>query len=103
MFKINVAQNITMLNGEEAKFSGEALSFRSMLVRALTSVAEGDQFNPIESRTMRMRLADQIQAQDSIVLSLEQVLWIAPLIARAFSHPLVSYAFIKLLEDSLKE
>lgn len=103
MFKINVAQNIKLLNGEEAKFSGAALSFRDMFVRALTSIAEGDQFNPLESRVMRVRLAEQIQAQDIVILSLEQVVWIAPLIARTFSHPIVSYAFIKLLEDSLKE
>ncbi len=104
MFNIFLNTNVQNLDGSDAAFQGVVLPIRDVITRALTAVYEGDQNSSLETRMYRMRLATEVSRTDCIriKLSVTDLLVIAPLIVRAFAHPLVIASFLKAVEDSLK-
>lgn len=102
MFKINLTQTVCNLDGSEARFSDKALSLKDLLSVALIVVHEGDQTLPADTRLRRVELAKTIRVQDTVTLTLTDVIGLVPLILRNYTHPLVLATFIQALEDSVR-
>jgi len=102
MFKLKMDSTVLMVDGTEAKFPENPLTLRSVVVTALVKVAEGDQFLPVEARAYRTELATRAQRQDTLALSLADVVSLTPLIVRSFTSPLVLNTWLRMLEDSVK-
>lgn len=99
--KINITGQITNIDGSIAKYQEADLTMKAVLLKALLTLFDGDQNLPLESRAFRIALAKEVHSQDTISLTLSDVVTLSSLIARNFSHPIVLASFLEVVDAAI--
>jgi hypothetical protein len=101
IFRINLGTLVLNFDGTPAQFNNQPLNLRGVLLGALTGLLEVDKDDPVEVKLARIALAERVQRETQLELSLGDVLMLVPLIRRSYTHPLVLACFVRVTESSV--
>jgi hypothetical protein len=99
-FAIPLDSPVVQWNGKPALFGNEILQMSGVLMSAVTQVTESDKEDSPDVRRHKMQLAAKISQASHIELDLHDVIFLAPLVIRAFVHPLVYMSFVQICAQS---